>query len=501
MTKSTPKTSNIYWPVVAIYLIFVFSNPSFYFNYTYDGYSTLAYFFLLLSLITWQSARDNIEMQNVWIIALLLFFSFFTKETYIITALLFFIVIYFYPSYANITQQKVHKKFVFIIIILIIFMFSYNVIVGSPWAKLGSNNNYPYHIDLNPYSIGKVFFTYAISGINFSGLLIFIITMICSRKNRLFGLFLFLLGLSVILPYSILPNHVYPAYYAWLVVPLSYGSILLLDQDSFKLFKKYSAIFIVFILIISAGFSLEYYEMKDYKNNSWLLQQESINRNILEGLPKIKDIVAPSDRVLLAGLYMPFHPFETNPSIPFRRDFIGDYFNDESLNWTVVTADVNKNVTNVNNIKYVSFRFVNILDYDRIMIFSSRGILIDELNRQDVENLFLWNEKDTKLKRVLSTLMNSNGDWPTLLMFGRNYIINRNIENADLYIDPVVRLTQGQNGWALLYKGKILEIQNKNEQAKNLFDKALEVSGDDLELKKEVTESFKYSPAVESRNF
>jgi len=478
-----------YWPTIILYFISVFANPTFYFNYTYDGNDTVAYFFFLLSVLVWQQFKQNKEPHFFRLTIAFAFLCFFSKETYYITYMLFII----WEALDNNSAE--YRKFVIRLagfaIAFIGGAFAHSHLTNSKWVQpLGSPDN-PYYIDLNLYSIVKIYNLYASTGICYLGLTILALGLcFCylTKERCRSVIFLGGLGLSVYLPYSILPNHVFPAYYSWLGVPLFYAILLVINPDTLEkkfnnikpiVLKKLITPFLAFLAAVLIVFNLIFFKSKIYPGSWWLLQQETIQRNILLGLAEMKNSIRPSDRVLILGLYVPFHPFVHN-------NFIAHYFGDIQITkWTV--AIEKENVLDTSGvIIYQSYSSIDISDFDQVFLFSTDGVLRQELTESDIRLFLSDMNRNAKLDRVLSQIGHPS-EWPTFLIIGHSALNYGNLDKAEYYLTQSNQFTSEKNGRSLFYLGETFFNKKNTAKSYECFDKALKLSKTDLVLEREVS--------------
>jgi hypothetical protein len=488
-------------PAIVVYFILLFSPAVFYFNYTYDNYSTLSYFFLIIALNVWQKAKTTGAAQPIGWILFLFFCSFFSKETYFISALLFLGWDYIMLRGSEKRQERRQTLFLIIGALLIeLASAMHSQLVSSPWVNASADAAKSYHMVFAPASIIKTFIGHAKSGINIPGLLIVSLALlVCgiSKRNFLFGIFLFLVGLAAYAPYSLIPQHYFPAYYAWVALPLSLSPVLLIHPDSFRYWAKpfMSKVFQVAAvagMTVIVVYSSLYYGKWDSSVAVWLLRQENINRNILRELPGLKKTLAPSSRVLVAGMYFPFHPFVSNSALPLQRDFVGIYFGDPSIHWTVVTPDSDTDARS-GAISHVSAQLVDVLQYDRVLFFGGDGVLYADLDRDQIQQYFVKGLENSAVDDYLATIRQNHtlADVPTLVMVSHNLINHQQGDRAAIPLQYVMDLTRGKNGWALYYLGKSKAQERHILEAMDYYRKAISAAGEDEALKSLISEEMK----------
>lgn len=389
----------IYPPVLIIYLFIIFSQPGFYFNYTYDFFDVVACFFAIAVMLVWLKIREKSNTIHLIFLSILIGLSLLSKEAYAVTLLIFWMWQFIFE------KNKIRKNAASMIIItacIIIGVLIQSHISKSVWVNFASNTDNPYFISFNPRSMWKAFYFYIAGWVNTGALSVIILsslTVFLSKQHlKEFFLFLFM-GLSVYIPYSILPNHTY-GYYFWLGVPLSYGAILLVSPHLIEPFstkiknKKIrtilSATFIV-IFLISAIFSLK--DSRDQiKDTFWAtgLQLEQINRNVLSGFPTLKNNIKKNDKILITGMNFAAHPFSCQHDLMDiyfnkKNDFIDNYFGNNH-NWTIFehTKDTDKRCGSIN---YTNDNDLDLTSYDEIFIFGKDAKLIRMLTKDEIASL------------------------------------------------------------------------------------------------------------------
>lgn len=480
------------WPLIALYLVNVFSHPAFYFNYTYDNFNTIAYSFLILMMICWYKFKNQPNNSLIINCSILTILCFFSKESYFITILVFWA---FQILFSKGKQRNYALVMLGISFVVSAASIIHSQIAGSPWVNLAASEKNPYYVNLSPMSLITTFLFYAKGWVNlwFAGIiaLSLVLTFMTKKHWKEFSMFV-IMGLSCYVPYSVLPNHRFGCYH-WIAVPLSYAVILLahpkIIEDVFMKFKiaeRYRSTFTIGIfclmLALTLG-SLKSYKSKDYRRAQWGLMQEKVNRNILYNLPLLKGIVLPSDNVLVTGLYVPFHPFRS-------ASFIEGYFNrGQVIKFTVAVNNKNEASTS-GAIRYVETNAVDLSTYDHVFAFDTNGRLmwwldkaeISQLNKDDSQTI---SDIDVILYPDLFSLRSnpqSQTNWYYLLQVGTIYLNNNNLEKAEYYLQKVVQLVNGQNPYPYFYLGNVMERKGQFAEAAKFYEQA--VVADELQANK-----------------
>jgi hypothetical protein len=303
-------------PLTAIFFLLLFTHPGFYLHYTYDVYSVLAFFFILLSFLTYYT-QSKLKLPLIF---LLLFLSGFCKETYLISALVFFAAQFFLRPKTN---RRQYFTLVLGTIFVTIIVLLRNKLSGSHFNALSPDITTPYYTNFHPLSIITTLTYYLKNFMSPPLLILSLISIIYLIKKKLFKnliifLTFFLAGLAAYLPYSLLPNHTLP-YYFYVAVPLAYASFLTLPLSKIFTPRPNLPLVIVTLLIIAHFIFLFARPYQTYQN---YLRDEKITHNLLLSLPLIKQNSYPHQKILILGLenYV-WSPFQT-------RTFFTQYFPD-----------------------------------------------------------------------------------------------------------------------------------------------------------------------------
>ncbi len=486
----------INWFFIVVYLLLVFINPWFYFNYVYDIYDTFAYLFLILAFVSWYLYLKNENSGRGYLIAIIIFtiLSLFSKETYFPTFALFWI-------FQCVFGVKKRRSAIYVTIITFVFMILsilHNKLVTSPFVDVDASTTAPYYIDLSIGSLFHVFLFYLHNFANLGSAIIvgisLILVLVLKIKWKEAVLF-FAMGLSTYAPYIILPNHIFPIY-SWLAVPLSYCVLLLLGTEVSKYMRisrysfKFNTILVPIILIL-CFFTTSLYINKGYNNETvkWALLQEKINRNTLHAFDYMKTAIKPGDKVLISGLYTPNNPF----LIP---TFVINNFGKELyIDWTIAVANIAwsdkaKNPALASPYRSVEVKDIKVTDYDKIFVFNNEGILMNELTRDDVisqqkqtddvisyQDLILFPELADFQKKYTE----NPKDPSTLMNIGIMYFNNNMFDRAETYFKKSITMMDEQplipaNPYPYFFLGNIYEQQKHDlVEAEKFYAKAIEL--------------------------
>jgi hypothetical protein len=405
------KISNlkIYWPILILYLFLIFSHPGFYFNYTYDFFDAVAYFFAILAMLYWLKMGENLKPIYFVFISILIGLSFFSKETYIVAVLIFL------AWHFAFKKNKIRKNAAIMFLVAVgitIAVLIQSRISQSIWVNFASSVDNPYFINLNPRSIWETFYFYINGWANIGVWVIIILSLLIIATHKKYikeFLLLLFMGLAIYAPYSILPNHKY-GYYFWLGVPLGYAVILLLQPAMIKnilakVANKKIGTFVSTIFVV-VFISLSLFSLRNDNQQiksvvwAWAMQQEKNNKVILASLPTLKNNIKENDHILITGMNIETSPFscqDDHMDVYFDKnnDFIDNYFG-KSHNWTIFKYG--KYIPkSCGLISYTNDGNLNLNDYDLIFIFASDGRLIKTIYKDEVAAL-----KDSSTNGALS---------------------------------------------------------------------------------------------------
>jgi len=478
----------LHWPLIILYLFLIFSHPGFYIKYSYDFFDALAYFFAIFAMFAWYKINENVQNKHLLIIVVLLFLSLFSKETY-------FLPLFIFWCYQCFFSDRKQRRAAVIILCATALLFILSILhshfVSSPWVKIENSGTNPYFIDMHPVSIIKTYFYYLKMWGNLGVIGLVAISLIVSLISKKYfkEIILFLiLGLLTYVPHSLLPNHKY-AYYYWLAIPFTYSVILFINPDSVRLLfagissrKVFNSLLIIFYIVIAffGAFSLKEFN-KSYKSAGlqWTLQQENINRNMLESLPIIKNNICSSDKVLLTGLTFPFHPF-VNPN------YIDTYFgNFQNVKWIVAVYNKENEDKNIGSIEFLGIKKIDLSKYDKIFAFDNEGKLVKIIDTKNINfNKVIQNnisENDLIFYPELYKYINSDlkdSDWNSYMTIG-NILSTAYPERGEYFLSKAIESSKDTNPYPYYFMGQLMEKLNRNTEALYDYSKAVELDTGD----------------------
>ncbi|MCD1259517.1 hypothetical protein B5M42_011815 [Paenibacillus athensensis] len=466
---------------VFIYLISIFAHPEFYSNYWFDIYNTIAYFFMINTLIAWLKYKSDQRFIFKILPFVTIFLCFFSKETYVLVLLFFWGYQWFY--------EKEYRRYLSLLILYTIFMyglvfFQSSFITNSPFINSEANNQDTYYISVNPISIVKTYWFYLKHFTNPFTLVTLIAAFainFMAKTNWNKMILLFGMGLLTYAPNAVLPNHLFN-FYAWLAAPLSFSLIMLVEETYFshRLFNRRSLMVGAAIL---AFLSIVWNHRSYHSQTSvWILSQEQINRHMLNNFPFIQQQIQPGDHVLVIGATSSFNPFKASKFIDRSFNHIHKSY------WTI-------GVTNESEEKagtYISkktLEHIHIQDYDKIFVFDEKGYLANFMTREQIKSISDMDSSSLEMNQVdislIPELMEAQkklaanpDDTQTLMQVGSSFLQNKVFNKAGFYLERALSLELKKteavpNPYLYFYLGNVKENEAKYAQAMELYQKAL----------------------------
>lgn len=266
----------------------------------------------LLSIILLHKSITTRKLFLVVLSSVLMFLSIISKEDFI----LFYLVAVFYIIFTNNSEEIIDWRIKSIILIGIVFIFS--AIIFSKTAVSSSflgttDSSSTYYLNVLPSSIIDTIVKY-LSGANHPSLekhgqfviLIFLFSLFFNifylREKNINGFFIILFSILIILPYSVLPNHI-NAYYELLWLPFIYISFFIslgkfLKDISFNKFLYIVIVFITFLIFL-ALLIVDYQPRKSIAN--WYDTISLSNKNNIKMLIENRDVINKQEKVCILG--------------------------------------------------------------------------------------------------------------------------------------------------------------------------------------------------------
>lgn len=444
------------------FLLLIFSHPTFYINYTYDIFSTIALFFFLVAVLVWYKCEINFK--KTIIVGLLILLSLLTKETYGVSIIVFLI---FQALINKFEKRKYAIYLVVSSILLLILTLIRSKFMGSTFVSFSPDKDSPYFVSYDMISLLKTFLYYFKNGINFYIILMIILVFVVAIIKKKFILEIIMMlaiGLSAYIPYSVLPNHIVP-HYVWIAVPLMSSVILVLS--TIEIDRRIVNSILTLILILNFTTTLGY--KNDYTNNMWAVKPESVNRNISKSLNFVKEHIEPEDKVLITGLY------STEETWYKSMYYVKDTF-DVKVDLTVLNTgfEDDTNYTKLRNIGNI-----NVEEFDKIFVYNTDGILKEYYVNSNAEELEIIKEQKAQiLYPEINTLLKEleeSDDWNLNMELGNKYLNIKDFVNAESYLHKAVEKANGENPYPSYFMGQLKESMGDYTTALSYYEQAIQI--------------------------
>lgn len=366
----------------AVYVFLVFAHPYFYVFSTYDQFSQLSY--LLLVAAAWCLFQYNAIPRPVFLMVsvALALLGFLAKETYGLSALLLAAVWFLVKRQEGAYRAAIPTIAVGAALAIALLI---NAINGSPFTGTADYAESPYRIVLAPAFLMAEWARYAADGLNLLTvsllLLVAFTTLMFLRgigDRRWLVLLMPAAGALAWLPNAALPNHYFSGY-SWNGAYLLFAPVLLAVPlwQAGRIARMCSSITIILALGSPILFA------SAYKSNSWILEQEARQRNLLQALESLADTSPPDSdphRVLVTGIDFPFTPFDHGLSMRSFTHGSNEQF--DVLVYTPRAASVaafSKLEAQPSGVRFISQGEVDFSRYQRVWAFRSDGTLAKDV--------------------------------------------------------------------------------------------------------------------------
>jgi len=455
----------ISWFIAMAYCILLFAHPDFYVDYLHDAFGTLSYFYLILAMHAWYSYREKGDQRWVAVSAILLLLIAFTKETYFVSALGFWLIQTYLCRGA---QRRMSVLLMAGCCVFFAVGLAANAHSMTAVLHVKMDATSPYHVSLAPGAVTHTFWFYA-SRLFHPAALVLVVSGIAAlyrrREPMIMACLLVAAGAAALLPYAVLPNHL-DRMYAWTGAALAFSPMLFLSRpwqrDGFRrtvaLYAGVAAL--VFLSIRTSSAS--------YEEHRWTIAQEKINRNILDSYPALRALDGTVRKVLITGLDMPFQPFHTASYI--RAEFGG------GREWTVLIPErgVAKKETPV---QLVPPSAVQLRDYDAAFGFGEDGRLRGQWTRAQLQQASTREQADRilfpELNAPFDALANDPGNWNALLRAGVVYLKWGELGQAADYLARSAEQSHDQNPYPAFFLGQVCEAQGRIGEARRYYAQAV----------------------------
>jgi hypothetical protein len=455
----------ISWFMALAYCILLFAHPDFYVDYLHDAFGTLSYFYLILAMYAWYSYRETNQARWPVICAMLILAIGFTKETYFVSALVFWVIQAYFCRGA---QRRMSTLMLAGSCMFFAAGLGANAYSMKFFLHLKTDATSPYHVSLAPAAVARGFWFYlsrlshpASNMLAAGGIAV----LYRRREQMIMANALVVVGVCALLPYSVLPNHL-DSMYAWTGAALAFSPVLFFSrpfnrQEIWRTAAVYAGVAALAFLSIRTSTA-------QYDEHRWTIAQEKINRNIIDSYPALKGLDGSARKVLVTGLDMPFHPFHTASYI--RAEFgVG-------REWTVLIPE-NAAAKSEAPVQSRPPSAVRLGDYDVAFGFASDGSLLRKWSRAQLQEASTREQTDRillpALNPIFDALAKDPGNWEALLRGGVVYFKWGEQDAAADYLERSAELSHHQNPYPMFFLGQVREAQRKFPEARRYYSEAV----------------------------
>ena len=343
-----------------LYFFIVFTHPLQSIWSTYDVFSQLSYLFILFGIIL---TKANARVSGIFVAFLLAFLS---KETYALS------VGVIYATWIAATPRT-HRRRLLRAGAAMILAFgaalTYSQLVKSPFVGSASETD-PYHIAISLRSVFTEWWSYAGESGPGYWLCIAALSVVSialhrpppSRRVVALGVgSAIVAGCLAWAPNSLLPNH-HMAGYSW-------NGAYFLGIPAVVAGATWTQGKRILMIVAAFVFATPTLSAPAYKKNSWVLEQQIRQKNIMIALNnKLRNTSGQTTSVLVSGLSFPFSPFERPMSLMEYTDILPDI--------SIMSYNGKKFDRDYAGVRYVSPDEAKRLRYDEVWMFDKRGSLV-----------------------------------------------------------------------------------------------------------------------------
>jgi hypothetical protein len=452
------------WIITLAYCLLLFAHPSFYVDYLHDAFGTLSYLYFILAMHAWYNYRQNGDRRWVAACAGLLLLIAFTKETYFVSALVFWLIQIYLCRGA---QRRMGILLTAGCCVFFAAGLAANAHSMTAVLHVKTEARSPYYVSLAPAPVARSFWFYASRlfhpaalGLVLSG----IVAVYGRREQMTMACALAVAGASALLPYSVLPNHL-DSMYAWTGAALAFSPVLFVSQ----LFHQKP---VWRTAAVGAGLAaLVFLSMRAsraaYEEHRWTIAQEQVNRNLLDSYPALKGLEGTVSKILITGLDMPFQPFHTASYI--RAEF------GAGREWTVLIPDRAAARQEV-PVRPSPPSAVHLQDYEAAFGFTEDGHLLRQWTRGQLQGAVTREEIDRilfpGLNSAFDTLAKDPGNWGALLRAGTVYLKWGELDRAEDYLQRSAERIKDQSPYPAFFLGQLREAQGRMIEARQYYTEA-----------------------------
>src|SRR5262249_22739980 len=431
----------------------------------HDAFGTLSYLYLILAMHAWYSYRDSSRTRDAVACALLVLLVPFTKETYFVSALVFWLAQVILCRGA---QRRVGAVLLGASPTFFAAGITANAYSMREFLHVNIDVSSAYHVSLKPAAVIRSFFFYAWRLLH-PALLALILGGIAalhqSREKMITASALMVAGICALAPYAVLPNHL-DSMYAWTGATLAFSPLLFLSRafqrpELWRTGATYAGVSLLTLVSIRTSATR-------YQEHTWTLAQETINRNITDSYPRLRGSGAASKKILITGLGAPFQPFHTASYI--RAEF------GPERQWTVVVPN-GAAVKSQAPVRLAPPEAVRPGDYDAAFGFDDEGRLLWQWTHAQLALAGTREQTDRiifpALNPAFDTLARDPGAWTALLRAGVVYSQWGELDVAADFLQRSAAQNHDQNPYPIFFLGQVRESQGMFGEARRLYAQAV----------------------------
>jgi hypothetical protein len=370
------------WWIALATVTFAMSGPAFYFVPGYDNNTSVAMLFFLLGIVCWES---RVNARTAFIGTAICFcLSTLSKESFIPAMALYAAV----AAYHARTSRRIALATLALPLVAVCAALLDIQVMGSQYVTFNAGSSDNYRIGLEPASLMKAFWFYVAPLAN-----VWVVAFIavCGfgiwRQGRWrAGVFVLALALTTYVPYLLLPNHL-QGYYSWaplpalmLLIPLAWVDAPAQAHGGPRPGQRRSVALVTRgVLAVSYVFALMAFSKINSDGSTWSIQQQNINRSLLESVRAVRPQLAASRSVLVCGLSYPFHPWH-------HGEFLAADLPPGGM-WTVAIEPAATAIGPQPHAQPIAYDRIRWNDYDLILVFDAGGKLAGAYRPAQLETL------------------------------------------------------------------------------------------------------------------
>ena len=343
--------------------LLIFGMPTFYELNPLDFGGMLAGVVFSLALFWISHLRNGrVEIripQDLIIFGVLSVISVETKPTFIVI----------FPFLPLILYRRASNKKVLLMIVASIIAISCSVakdlILKSPFIRFSGGSGDPYYVghSIGPILLALAQYVKCIAPIAWAPVVILSIYL-AAKKNRMSAVAIVVSPILVIAPMCLIPSRVLPMY-SWFATALLVLSVLCALRSLLPAKWQWTLVLSTAVLFVPTVFGSQ----PNQEVVPWIKANQTFNRNSLKGLNAILERVAPGERVLIVGRFMPYSPFQNDEFVRLISHVSFDWkiaYPVERAPLVAMSKDTHRMIPQAS---------VDLHQFDRVAIFSSNGVL------------------------------------------------------------------------------------------------------------------------------